>query len=152
VALAPARVSLIESSARKCAFLHRAAEAAAVSGASIVCGRVEDWPRSAGTQDVVTARALAAPPTVAEYAAPLLRVGGTLVDWRGRRDREQEDAGARAGALLGLEPVEIRRVTPFGSAQNRYLHLYLKVRATPERFPRRAGLARKRPLARSAGT
>jgi 16S rRNA (guanine527-N7)-methyltransferase len=150
VALPDASASLIESSGRKCAFLQRATEAAAVGNATIVCRRAEEWPEGAGGHDLVTARALAPPATVAEYAAPLLRIGGTLVDWRGRRDRGQEEAAARAADLLGLAPVEIRRVTPFGRARNHHLHLYQKVRCTPERFPRRAGLARKRPLARSA--
>ncbi len=45
--------------------------------------------------DVVLARALAPQPVVLEYAAPLLRMGGALVDWRGRRDPAAEDGGRR---------------------------------------------------------
>jgi 16S rRNA (guanine527-N7)-methyltransferase len=151
VALPAASVRLIESSSRKCAFLRRAALAAGTDNATIVCRRVEEWAEGVGGHDLVTARALAPAATVVEYAAPLLHVGGMFVDWRGRRDPEHEDAAARAADLVGLARVEVRSVTPFGGARNHYLHLYLKVRSTPERFPRRAGVARKRPLVRSPG-
>jgi 16S rRNA (guanine527-N7)-methyltransferase len=51
-----------------------------------------------------------------------------------------------AAEALGLERLEIRRVQPFAGAIDRHLHVYRKVTETPERFPRRPGIARKRPL------
>jgi 16S rRNA (guanine527-N7)-methyltransferase len=96
--------------------------------------------------DVITARALAPLPVVVEYAAPLLSVGGTLVAWRGRRNPRDEAAGDRAAAELGLEPLEIRHMPPFLGAEHRYLHLMSKVTETPLGFPRRPGMATKRPL------
>src|SRR5260370_1001444 len=74
--------------------------------------------------DVVVARALAPQTVVLEYAAPLLRLGGSLVDWRGRRARPEEDAAARAAAELGLRRVEIRRVQPFAGARDHHLHVF----------------------------
>jgi 16S rRNA (guanine527-N7)-methyltransferase len=44
------------------------------------------------------------------------------------------------------------RVTPYAGAEHRYLHVMSKVRDTPPRFPRRAGVARKRPLGRTAAS
>ena len=146
VALPAAEVSLVESQRRRCEFLERVCAAAGIENARVVCARVEEWRDGLGRNDAVVARALAAPPVVLEYAAPLLRLGGCLVDWRGRRVRREEDAALRAAAELGLRRVEVRRVEPFQGARDRYLHLYLKVRDTPARFPRRPGIARKRPL------
>jgi 16S rRNA (guanine527-N7)-methyltransferase len=83
---------------------------------------------------------------VIEYAAPLLRRGGLLVDWRGRRAPGEEEKAALVADRLGMKRLEIRRVTPFPSARDRHLHLYLKVSETPPGFPRRSGMARKRPL------
>jgi 16S rRNA (guanine527-N7)-methyltransferase len=83
---------------------------------------------------------------VVEYAAPLLEVGGTLVAWRGQRDPDEEHAAARAAAEVGLETGEILRVQPYPTAKNRYLHLMSKVMDTPPGFPRRPGMATKRPL------
>jgi 16S rRNA (guanine527-N7)-methyltransferase len=89
---------------------------------------------------------VAAQPVVLEYAAPLLRLGGALVDWRGRRDPEEERSAAIAAELLGLRLESIQRVHPYEGVRDHHLHVYLKVEETPERFPRRAGMARKKPL------
>jgi 16S rRNA (guanine527-N7)-methyltransferase len=110
--------------------------------------RAEDWARGegAGAYDAVTARAVAPLAVLAEYATPLLAPGGVLVAWKGARDPDEEEAGTRAASELGLEPRPPLPVTPYAGSQNRHLHVYLKVRDTPERFPRRAGMAAKRPL------
>ena len=146
IALPGTRVSLVESASRRSAFLERAVVATETTNAAVVNTRVETWPEGLAAFDVVTARALAPLPVVAEYAAPLLAVGGTLVVWRGKRNPRDEEAAARAAAQLGLEPVEIRHMQPFPGAENRYLHLMSKVTETPLGFPRRPGMAVKRPL------
>jgi 16S rRNA (guanine527-N7)-methyltransferase len=112
----------------------------------VVHARAEAWPAGAEAHDLVTARALAALPVVVEYAAPLLAEGGALVAWRGRRDPDAEAAATRAAAEVGLEPVEVRRVEPYSAARDRHLHVFRKTAPTPPRFPRRPGMARKRPL------
>ena len=136
----------MESNGRKCAFITSAIEAACVTNAVAVHARAESWPEGLEASDLVTARALAPLAVVAEYAAPLLVVGGCLVAWRGRRDPEDEAAGARAAAELGLEPGSVVRVEPYPGALHRHLHVMRKVAPTPDRFPRRPGMARKRPL------
>jgi 16S rRNA (guanine527-N7)-methyltransferase len=117
---------------------------------TVVGERAESWRAGAGTQDVVTTRAVAPLNVIVEYAAPLLREGGTLVAWKGRRDGAQEADGAAAGALTGLEPAGVLAVHPWDGAEHLHLHRYAKVGPTPNRFPRRPGMATKRPL-RAAG-
>lgn len=148
-ALPDAEVVLVESVGRKCVFLERAVAAGLLTNVAVVCRRAEEWREGLGSRDLVTARALAPLAVIAEYAAPLLRIGGSLVAWKGVRDRDEEADGAAAAEVLGLELVEVRRVEPFPGVVERHLHLYSKVSETPARFPRRAGMARKRPLARS---
>jgi len=89
---------------------------------------------------------VAAPAVVLEYAAPILGLDGLLIDWRGRRNPGEEQAALGAASELGLERVDVLQVDPFEGVRDHHLHLYRKVSATPERFPRRAGMARKRPL------
>jgi 16S rRNA (guanine527-N7)-methyltransferase len=146
VARPDATVTLVESVGRKCDFLRRAAAAAGLANVEVVNARAESWRAGLGTQDVVTARALAPLNVLAEYAAPLLRDGGVLVAWKAGRDPSEEADGLAAAEVVGLEPREPLRVTPFDDAGERHLYLYLKVRPTPDRFPRREGMARKRPL------
>jgi 16S rRNA (guanine527-N7)-methyltransferase len=146
VALPAAEVRLVESHGRKCEFLERACAAARVENACVVSARVEEWQEGISRNDVVVARALASQPVVLEYAAPLLSPGGLLVDWRGRRNAEGEAAAHDAAGLLGLRLREIRRTEPYAGALHHHLHVYEKVAETPARFPRRVGVARKRPL------
>jgi 16S rRNA (guanine527-N7)-methyltransferase len=147
IALPACEVALLESQARKCAYIERVLAAAGTENARAVHARAEQWRQGIGAHDLALARALAPQPVVLEYAAPLLRLGGSLVDWRGRRDRAGEDAAALAAGELGLERVAVLRVQPYEGVRDHHLHVYLKARETPGRFPRRAGVARKRPLA-----
>jgi 16S rRNA (guanine527-N7)-methyltransferase len=153
IALPRVRVDLIEAAGRKTAVIGRLAQAAELSNAHAITARAEDWAGTpaalgggGGAYDAVVARAVAALPVLVEYAAPLLREGGVLVAWKGARSTEEEDAGARAAAEVGLEPEEVLRVEPFEGARDRHLHVFRKIAPTPERFPRRAGMAAKRPL------
>jgi 16S rRNA (guanine527-N7)-methyltransferase len=147
VALPNAEVRLVESQARKCAFIEGVVACSGMTNVEVICARAEQWSGGMGANDLVVARAVASPPVVLEYAAPLLRLGGTLVDWRGRRDPEEERSAAVAAELLGVRLGSIQRVQPYEGVRDHHLHVYLKVEETPERFPRRAGMARKKPLA-----
>lgn len=146
VALPQTRVALVESVGKKCEFLRRAAEAAGLANVAVVHGRAESWQAGLGTQEVVTARALAPLNVLVEYAAPLLVDGGALVAWKGRRDPSEEADGMAAAQVVGLEPRPPVAADPVPGADERHLYVYLKVRPTPSRFPRREGMARKRPL------
>ena len=140
------RVVLVESAGRKCEFLRVTAAAMGLDNVDVVCGRVEEWQDGIGRCDVVCARALAALPVLCEYAAPLLRDGGVLVAWKGAvEDAEVTDAAA-AAAHLGLAADPPRSVVPYPGSQRRTLHVVRKVAPTPAGFPRRAGIATKRPL------
>ncbi|HEY5342224.1 MAG TPA: 16S rRNA (guanine(527)-N(7))-methyltransferase RsmG [Solirubrobacteraceae bacterium] len=146
VAVPEAEVSLVESQARKCAFIERLRTAAGIENARVVCTRVEEWGEGLKRNGVVVARALAAQPVVLEYAAPLLQMGGVLVDWRGRRSVDEETDALCGAEQLGMRRLEIRRTEPYEAARDHHLHVFEKVAETPTRFPRRVGVARKRPL------
>ena len=141
-----AHVVLVEAARRKCDFLRSAIVALGVDNAEVVWARAEEWAAGLGRCDVVCARALATLPVLFEYAAPLLREGGQLIAWKGAvPDSEAADADA-AAAHLGLAADPVRRVVPFPGATNRTLHVLRKVAPTPAKYPRRPGIARKRPL------
>jgi 16S rRNA (guanine527-N7)-methyltransferase len=145
-ALPQARVALVDSAIRHCRYLERAVAAGGLVNAEVVNARVEEWADGIGVHDLVTARALAALPVLCEYAAPLLTDGGALVAWKAEVPDEEQAAGAAAAEIVGLAPVEVREVAPYQGSGPRTLHVFRKVAPTPERFPRRAGMAVKRPL------
>ena len=129
LALPEREVVLLESNARKCEFLRRWAP----PNARVVQGRVEeqetDWAGAA------VAKALAPPPVAAEWCLPLVRPGGVAVLYVG--SSAEPDRVATVAEKLGAE---LER-GPDGMLVLR------KVGPTPEGFPRRVGVARKRPLA-----
>lgn len=124
-------VTLLEAERRKCAFLETWVPD--LPNLSVLWGRAEE--QEIEQFGVAVAKALAHPPTAAEWCLPLVREGGLVVLWVGETadpDRVATVAEQIAGAL---EP------SPSG------LILIRKIGPTPSRFPRRVGVARKRPLA-----
>jgi len=146
VALPAARVTLLDSVGKRCAFLERALEAAQVDNAEVVCARAEAWPAGIGRHDLVTARAVGPLSLLCEYSAPLLVAGGTLVAWKGSVPGAERLAAVAAAGELGLTPAGVIRSRPYPGSSEHRLHSYVKTAQTPARFPRRPGAARKRPL------
>lgn len=122
-------VTLLDAEQRKCDFLRRWAP----SNATVVWGRAEEQPVE--RWGVAAAKALAQPPVAVELCLPLVRVGGAVILWVG----EHADLGRLAAAAEQLG----------GSAPELHdgLALIPKVAPMPAGFPRRAGVAKKRPLA-----
>jgi 16S rRNA (guanine527-N7)-methyltransferase len=137
VALPDAQIDLIESVSRKTAFIARAAESAGIPNAAAVNARAEDVARGEAreTYDVVTARAVGRLSTLAELASPLLKEGGVLIGWKGKRDEE----------ALAMTPESILDVGHRAGSEHRHLHIICKSAATPSNLPRKSGLAKKRP-------
>jgi len=143
-AIPSAHVTLVESQRRHAAVAERLARGAGLSNVSVLPLRAEE----VGDEfDAVTARAVAPLAVLVEYAAPLLVEGGRLVAWKGARDAAEERGGEEAARVVGLSLDRVEAVEPFPGAHSRHLHVYVKTAPTPERFPRRPGMARKRPLA-----
>lgn len=137
------RVTEVESQGRKCAFMERAIAAMGLPNAEVACARAEEWTGRVGA---VTVRAVAPLPVLVEYAAPLLQDGGALIAWKGAADPVERADGDHAASVLGLSAARVERVQPFPEAEQRHLYVYLKVRSLPNGYPRRPGIARKRPL------
>lgn len=141
-----AEVRLVESAGRKCEFMGRLLRAAGISNALPVHARAEAWAAGIGAHDLVTARALAPLNVLVEYAAPLLAEGGHLVAWKGARVEDEEVDAVAAATATGMRLVEVRVVPPRAGADQHHLHVFRKHEPTPPRYPRREGMARKRPI------
>jgi len=153
IALPRSQVDLIESAGRKTAVIDRLIQAAELGNARSITARAEDFARTPAAlgggreaYDAVTARAVGPLAVLVEYAAPLLRVDGVLVAWKGARDPAEESAGAAAAEKVGMAVREVLPVQPYEASENRHLHVFRKLAPTSPEFPRRAGMARKRPL------
>jgi len=142
-------LTLIESNGRRCRFLETVVEALGLTGTQVVQARAEEagrLPDLRGQFDLVVARALAALPVLVEYALPLLREGGLLAAPKGSRARQELEEAAAAIEVLGgraEEPVPLS--LPAGAPPQQVL-LVRRVAPLDDRFPRRPGMATKRPL------
>ena len=145
------RVTLLEATKRKVRFLDYTRKTLGLRNLDLLQGRVEDEGKKAAyreTFDLAVARALAELPVVVEYCAPLVRVGGEILALKGRLTEEELSRGVAASRELGLEIREVREVKYRAELpqKERRLVVFEKTLATPNKFPRRAGLAKKRPL------
>jgi 16S rRNA (guanine527-N7)-methyltransferase len=119
---------LLEAERRKCGFL----EQWAPPNARVVWGRAEE--QATDWAGVAVAKALAHPPTAAEWCLPLVREGGAVVLWVGP-SADRAAVAAVAARIAG----ELDEASPG-------LLLLRKTGPTPAGFPRRTGVAKKRPL------
>ena len=131
VALPDLAFTLLEAERRKCEFLREAT--AELANVETVWGRAEEQPTDVFA--VALAKALAKPPVAAELCLPLVRMGGAAILWLG--EHADLDALAAASKQLGGGAPEVRDG----------LAVLRKVSPTPPGFPRRTGVAKKRPLA-----
>ena len=129
-ALPDREVTLLDAERRKCDFLERWAP----PNARVVWGRAEEQETDA--YGVAVAKALAQPPVAAEWCLPLVRPGGAAILWLG--PTADLESLARVSALLGGGPPE----------DHDGLVVLPKLEPTPPGFPRRTGVAKKRPLGR----
>ena len=131
VALPERQVTLLEANGRKCAFLREVARS--FPNVTVVQGRAEE--QETDRFGVAVAKALAPPPVAAEWCLPLVAPGGAVVLYVG----PTADAGgvSRVSERLGGGPAE----------QLPGLLVLRKLEPTPPGFPRRPGVAKKRPLA-----
>jgi 16S rRNA (guanine527-N7)-methyltransferase len=135
-------VDLLEAQRRRCDFLRSVARE--LPNVGVVCARAEEHGRGDGREAYGTAvaQALAEPAVAVEWCLPLVRHGGRAILLVGEADADRVAAASRE---VGGGPPEL--VPLPGSGPRRRLLLVPKTGGTPERFPRRTGLARKRPLA-----
>ena len=132
---------LLEATAWKCRFLE--ARAREFENVSVVCARAEEHGAGAGRDayGAAVARALAPPSAALEWCLPLVRPGGLVVLYTG--EPELDRLAAVSELLGGGAP----KTTRAPGSEQRHLVGVRKVATTPARFPRRPGVARKRPLA-----
>jgi len=129
-ALPDREVTLLEANARKAHFLERVTDE--FPNVTVVRGRAEE--QEPDRYGVATAKALAPPPVALEWALPLVRPGGAAMVWVGP-SADLEQLGRVAAQLAGGPPED-----------RAGLVVVPKLGPTPAGFPRRPGVARKRPL------
>ena len=139
------RVLLADAARRKTAFLELAVRELALANADVAQARAEDLGRAPAHReayDAVTAQALAPLRVLAEYALPLVRLGGVAVLPKGAAAEDELRDAARALSILGAEA----ELYPARAAVCTPIVVLRKVAPVPPEYPRRAGVPARHPL------
>ncbi len=141
--------TLVESVNKKADFLRQAASKLSLSNVTVVAARAETIGRDGayrGNFDLVTARAVAELASLLEYALPLLKIGGRFIAYKGPDAAMEAAHAGNALDILGGKIVDVIDLQlPFGGVR-RSIVIIEKIIATPDKYPRREGMAVKRPL------
>ena len=143
------RLTLMDSLAKRLAFLEAVVEDLGLTGVTCVHARAEDAahePQRRERYDIAVSRAVARLPVLLEYTLPFVKKGGHLIALKGRTAEEEATNAKRALKLLGGRLETIRPVTLPGLSDKRAVLTITKIAPTPKAYPRKAGTPAKKPL------
>lgn len=141
-------VVLMDSLAKRVAFLNEVIVALKLTGITAVHSRAEDAGMAQEYRekfDAAAARAVASTPVLLEYCLPLVKTGGIFIAMKGGNDGDVEACG-KALDILGGKMEETRFFTLACSEMKRSIIVVRKLRQTPTKYPRKAGKPLKEPL------
>ena len=144
-------LTLLETTRKKCEFLQAVIAELGLDNAVVVNARAEEAGRDPAHReayDVAVARAVAEMPVLSEYLLPFVKIGGLAV---AQKSKEAPREVGRAGAAIATLGGRLKKIVPVtvpGLAEQRYLVVLEKIAPTPAKYPRRAGVPSKKPIAR----
>lgn len=149
ILLAEPRLVLVDSTAKKVAFLRCVTRELGLDNVEIVCGRAEEiahLPLYRQRFDLALSRAVASLPVLAELALPFCRIGGKFVAQKKGEVEQEMQKAVKAIETLGGKLGQVKRIELEGLRDGRYLVIIDKIYPTPEKYPRRPGVPGRRPI------
>lgn len=143
------QVTLLDSLNKRIQFLDAVIEKLGLIGVETIRGRAEDFAKPGKLRekyDLCVSRAVANLSTLSEYCLPFVKVGGQFISYKSEKITEERTAAENAIRILGGK---IDKQVEFQLPESdiyRNLFVIKKVKATPKKFPRKAGLPSKEPL------
>ncbi len=150
IAFPAIKLVLLEATAKKASFLHHLKAKLGLDDVEIVVGRAEEIahkPEFREQFNIVLSRAVAPLPTLIELALPFCAIGGSFIAQKKGAIEAEIRQAAKAMSLLGGRLRQVKRINLEEFHDERYLVIIDNVSPTPERYPRRPGIPKKRPLA-----
>ncbi len=147
--LSQPRLVLLDSTAKKAAFLRHVVEKLKLVNVEIVTGRAEEAahsPRYREQFDLVVSRAVAPLSALVELALPFCRIGGAFVAQKKGKISPEVDRAGRAIDVLGGRLEQVKQIALPGLSDERYLIVVKKVGPTPDKYPRRSGIPQRRAI------
>ena len=143
------RLTLLDSVAKKAAFLHHIRQKLGLDNVEIVVGRAEEiahQPKYREKFDIVLSRGVAPLVTLVELTLPFCLIGGSFIAQKKGAIGQEISQASRAISLLGGKLREVKKVNLEEFTDERRLIIIDKITPTPQLYPRRPGIPAKRPL------
>ena len=150
IAYPQAKVVLLDSLNKRVKFLDEVITQLGLTGIKAVHARAEEGARNAAYReqfDISVSRAVANLSTLVEYCLPFVKVGGKFVSYKSVAVDEEIVQSKKAVYVLGGEIGKVEKFHLPGSDMERALVVVEKKRSTPKKYPRKAGMPTKEPLA-----
>lgn len=143
------QVTLLDSLNKRIQFLNEVITKLGLEGVETIHGRAEDFAKPGKLRekyDLCVSRAVANLSTLSEYCLPFVKVGGHFISYKSEKITEEMSAAGNAIKLLGGKVVNQVEFQLPDSDIYRNLFVIEKIKETPKKFPRKAGLPSKEPL------
>ena len=143
------KVTLLDSLQKRIQFLDAVIEKLGLEGIETIHGRAEDFAKPQKLResfDLCVSRAVANLSTLSEYCLPFVKVGGYFIPYKSEKIAQEKEEAKKALELLGGKfERQVEFMLP-SSDIYRNLFVIKKVKETPKKFPRKAGLPAKEPI------
>ena len=143
------KVTLLDSLNKRIKFLNQIVEELELNDVVTLHGRAEDYAKKEEYReqfDLCASRAVANLSTLSEYCLPFIKKGGCFVSYKSADSDEEIKMSEKALDILGGKIEKIDKFTLPGSDMGRALVMIEKVKNTPRKYPRKAGVPSKEPL------
>lgn len=143
------QVTLLDSLNKRITFLNEVIDQLGLMDIDTIHGRAEDFSKNGRLReryDLCVSRAVANLSTLSEYCLPFVRVGGKFISYKSEKISEEKSAAEKAISILGGSIGKQVEFTLPDSDIYRNLFVIEKVKNTPSRYPRKAGMPSKEPL------
>lgn len=139
--------TLLDSVNKKINFINLAKTSLNLTNVNAIHTRIEDFAEKNREKfDFCLARGVASLPTLLEYCAPLIKVGGKIIAYKGSNYEEELESSRNAIKLLNIKLVEVKKYHLKDCNQDRFLLIFSKNTPTNTKFPRKMNKPRTNPL------
>lgn len=149
IAFPQTRLMLIEPTAKKTAFLHHVIHELELENVEVLNSRAEEAAHLQSHREqfsVVLSRAVAPLPILVEFTLPFCRIGGRFVAQKKGQINQEVSNAEKAIAVLGGRLEQLKKIELSELDDARYLVIIDKIHPTPDKYPRRPGVAGRRPI------
>ena len=143
------KVTLLDSLNKRIKFLNQVVEELDLEDVVTLHGRAEDYAKKEEYReqfDLCASRAVANLSTLSEYCLPFIKKGGCFVSYKSADSDEEIQQSEKALDILGGKIEKVDKFVLPGSDMGRALVMIEKVKNTPRKYPRKAGVPSKEPL------